>query len=54
LEQRAKVESLIAALGETPILQFDKMVLGDPNKFQLSKLNLDELRVKLKLLIIIV
>jgi len=48
LEQRAKVESLITALEEIPILQFDKMVLGDPNKFQLSRSNLDELRVKLK------
>lgn len=53
MEQKAKVESLIYALGETPILQFDKMVLGDPNKFQLSKLNLDELRVKLRAQIIV-
>jgi len=45
LEQKSKVELLLADLGETPILQFDKMVLGDPNQFQLSKSNLDELQV---------
>lgn len=45
MEQKSKVELLLADLGETPILQFDKMVLGDPNQFQLSKSNLDELQV---------
>jgi len=45
LEKKSKVESLLADLGETPILQFDKMVLGDTDQFQLSKSNLDELQV---------
>lgn len=45
MEQKAQVESLFKALGENPILQFDKMVLGDANEFQLSKSNLDELQV---------
>ncbi|XP_016656383.1 protein regulator of cytokinesis 1 isoform X2 [Acyrthosiphon pisum] len=47
-EQKSKVESLLADLGEIPILQFDKMVLGDPNQFQLSKSNLDELQKLIK------
>ncbi|CAI6342896.1 unnamed protein product [Macrosiphum euphorbiae] len=47
-EQKSKVESLLADLGEIPILQFDKMVLGDPNEFQLSKSNLDELQKLIK------
>jgi len=45
LEKKSKVESLLADLGEIPILQFDKMVLGDTDQFQLSKSNLDELQV---------
>ncbi|XP_026816644.1 protein regulator of cytokinesis 1-like isoform X3 [Rhopalosiphum maidis] len=48
LEQKTKVELLLADLGEIPILQFDKMVLGDPNQFQLSKSNLDELQKLIK------
>lgn len=47
MELKSKVESLLADLGEIPILQFDKMVLGDPSLFQLSKSNLDELQVRL-------
>lgn len=46
LEQKKKVESLFQALGEVPIFQFDKMILGDPDKFLLSKSNLDELQVQ--------
>lgn len=45
MEKRAKVGSLFEELDEIPILQFDKIVLGDPNQFQLSKSNLDELHV---------
>lgn len=46
MEQKAKVESLLVALEEIPILQFDKLVMGDSKNFQLSKSNLDELQVK--------
>lgn len=49
MEQRDKIETLFLTLGEVPILQFDKMVVGDPNQFQLSKTNLDELQVKLNI-----
>ncbi|VVC45498.1 Hypothetical protein CINCED_3A022767 [Cinara cedri] len=48
LEQRAKVEILFTTLGEIPILHFDKLVLGNPDLFQLSKSNLDELQKLIK------
>lgn len=53
MELKSQVESLFKALGEKPILQFDKMVLGDSNEFQLSQTNLDELQVNLILQTII-
>jgi len=48
LDQKAKVESLFMVLDEIPVLQFDKLVLGDPDQFQLSKSNLDELQKLIK------
>ncbi|XP_022180991.1 protein regulator of cytokinesis 1-like isoform X7 [Myzus persicae] len=48
LEQKSKVQSLMADLGEIPILQFDKMVLEDTDQFLLSKSNLDELQKLIK------
>jgi len=36
-------------LDEIPVLQFDKLVLGDPDQFQLSKSNLDELQVQFEI-----
>jgi len=53
MEKKAQVESLIVPLGEIQFLQFDKIVLDDPNKFQLSGSNFDELQVKLKPQIIV-
>ncbi|VVC42520.1 Hypothetical protein CINCED_3A018181 [Cinara cedri] len=44
LKQKSNVESIFRALGDIPILQFDKMVLGDPNQFQLSGSNMHALQ----------
>ncbi|XP_025411967.1 protein regulator of cytokinesis 1-like isoform X2 [Sipha flava] len=48
LENKAKIKSLFVELDEVPILQFDKMVLGDPSEFRLSKSNLEELQKLIK------
>lgn len=47
VEHKAIVESLMESLEETAILSFDKLVLGNPSQFILSKSNLDELQVNI-------
>ncbi|XP_050442181.1 protein regulator of cytokinesis 1-like isoform X2 [Adelges cooleyi] len=48
VEHKAIVESLMESLEETAILSFDKLVLGNPSQFILSKSNLDELQKLIK------
>ncbi|XP_050523703.1 protein regulator of cytokinesis 1-like isoform X2 [Daktulosphaira vitifoliae] len=48
VESKEKVELLMEALEESPILSFDKMVVGDSSNFILSQSNLDELQKLIK------